>query len=125
MPDEPDEMFLDEEAGRLVRPFTVSNGRTRPSTHFDMLTLVMSTGVRPTADLGPDHDHVLSLCSTPVSVVELAALMKLPVAVTKVLLSDLVQQEALTARAPRVIEAATAANRETLEAVLDGLRARL
>lgn len=125
MPDEQDEMFLDEEAGRLIRPFTVSNGRTRPSTHFDMLTLVMSTGVRPAADLGPDHDTVLSLCSTPVSVVELAALMKLPVAVTKVLLSDLVQQEALTARAPRVIEAATAANRETLEAVLDGLRARL
>ncbi|KFF97733.1 DUF742 domain-containing protein [Streptomyces europaeiscabiei] len=120
-----DEMFLDEEAGRLVRPFTVSNGRTRPSTPFDLLTLVMATGSRTITDLGPDHDLVLGLCVRPVPVVEVAARMNLPIAVTKVLLSDLVQHEALTARAPRAVEAASAANREVLEAVLDGLRARL
>jgi hypothetical protein len=36
-----------------------------------------------------------------------------------------VQHEALTARAPRAVEAASAANRNVLEAVLNGLRARL
>lgn len=120
-----DELFLDEEAGRLVRPFTVSNGRTRPSTPLDLLSMVMATGMQPTTDLGPDHDMVLGLCARPVPVVEVAARMNLPIAVTKVLLSDLVQHEALTARAPRAVEAASAANREVLEAVLDGLRARL
>ncbi|WP_406729696.1 DUF742 domain-containing protein [Streptomyces sp. GD-15H] len=123
--DAEDGAWLDDDAGRLVRPYTVSNGRTRPSAHFDLLTLVMTTGVRPQTYLGPDYDRVLALCDAPVSVAEVAAHLRLPAVITKVLLSDLVSHQALTMRSPHVVEAATPTDRKLLEAVLDGLRKRL
>jgi hypothetical protein len=123
--DADDESWLDDEAGRLVRPYTVSNGRTRPSAHFDLLTLVIATGVRPPAYLGPDYDQVLALCDAPVSVAEVAAHLRLPAVITKVLLSDLVTHQALAMRSPRPVEAASPTDRTTLEAVLHGLRKRI
>jgi hypothetical protein len=125
MSDAEDGVWLDEEAGRLVRTYTVSNGRTHPSAHFDLLTLVKATDTRPETHLGPEHEQVLDLCGRPMSVAEVAAHMGLPATITKVLLSDLMEHEALIARAPRPIEAASPTDRETLEAVLHGLRARL
>ncbi|MEJ8638607.1 MULTISPECIES: DUF742 domain-containing protein [Streptomyces] len=118
--------WLDDEAGRLVRPYAVSNGRTRPTAHFDLLTLVMATGTRPKTYLGPDYDQVLALCGgRPISVAEVAAHLRLPAVITKVLLSDLVTHQALSTRAPRAIEAASPTDRNLLEAVLHGLRKRL
>jgi hypothetical protein len=125
MLDAEDGAWLDDEAGRLIRPYTVSNGRTRPSAHFDLLTLVMATGTRPQTYLGPDHDQVLALCEVPLSVAEVAAHLQLPAAITKVLLSDLVTHQALTTSAPRVIEAGSPTDRHLLETVLHGLRKRL
>ena len=37
-------VLLDDDAGRLVRPYTVCGGRTRPTSDFDLLTLVRATG---------------------------------------------------------------------------------
>ncbi|MEU1301823.1 DUF742 domain-containing protein [Streptomyces shenzhenensis] len=125
MMDAEDGSWLDDAAGRLVRPYTVSNGRTRPSSHFDLLTMVMATGTRPETYLGPDYDQVLALCDAPMSVAEVAAHLRLPAVITKVLLSDLVTHRALTTRAPRVVEAASPTDRNLLEAVLHGLRKRL
>lgn len=117
-------MWLDDEAGRLVRPYTVSNGRTRPSAHFDLLTMVMATGSQPENYLGPDHAQVLELCDDPMSVAELSAHVRLPAVVTKVLLSDLVDCGAVTTKAPRTV-AAVPNDMNILEAVLHGLRKRL
>ncbi|MGW3626690.1 DUF742 domain-containing protein [Streptomyces sp. NPDC000880] len=125
MSDAQDGTWLDDKAGRLVRPYTVSDGRTRPSAHFDLLTLVMATGTQPKTYLGPDHDQVLDLCGGPMSVAEVAAHMRLPAVITKVLLSDLKKHGALTTRAPRAVEAAIPTDRKVLEAVLHGLRERL
>lgn len=118
--------WLDGDAGRLVRPYAVSNGRTRPSAQFDLMTLVMATGARPHNYLGPDHTHVLALCGGPVSVAEIAAQISQPAVVTKVLLSDLVDCGAITSRAPARAPLGTdPTDRDLLEAVLDGLRKRL
>ncbi|MEV0976611.1 DUF742 domain-containing protein [Streptomyces sp. NPDC049915] len=126
MTDAQEGMWLDDEAGRLVRPYTVSNGRTQPAIHFDLLSLVMATGTRPKAYLGAEHDQVLTLCEhRPVSVAEIAARLRLPATITKVLLSDLLGHEALVTQAPRPIEAASPTDRALLEAVLDGLRKRI
>ncbi|KAF4410794.1 MULTISPECIES: DUF742 domain-containing protein [Streptomyces] len=124
MPGARDGMWLDDEAGRLVRPYTVSNGRTRPSAHFDLLTMVMATGSQPENYLGPDHAQVLELCDDPMSVAELSAHVRLPAVVTKVLLSDLVDCGAVTTKAPRTV-AAVPNDMNILEAVLHGLRKRL
>ncbi|MFE9613248.1 DUF742 domain-containing protein [Streptomyces sp. NPDC006012] len=125
MTDAEDASWLDDDAGRLVRPYTVSNGRTQPSSHFDLLTMVMATGTRPHTYLGPDYDQVLALCGVPMSVAEVSAHLRLPAVITKVLLSDLVTHQALTTRAPHVVEAASPTDRNLLEAVLHGLRKRL
>ncbi len=115
--------WLDDAAGRLVRPYTVSNGRTRPTTALDLMSQVMSTGATPLGYLGPEHAQALDLCRVPVSVAEVAAHLKLPAAVTKVLLSDLVDCGALTTKPPEFYHNPT--DRSLLEAVLDGLRRQL
>ncbi|MFF9065711.1 DUF742 domain-containing protein [Streptomyces sp. NPDC014891] len=115
--------WLDDAAGRLIRPYTVSGGRTEPTAALDLLSLVMATGASPQAHLGPEHGLALGLCSGPTSVAEVAAHLRLPAGVTKVLLADLVACGALTARAPRFHTHPT--DRSLLEAVLHGLRQRL
>ncbi|MEW5352496.1 DUF742 domain-containing protein [Streptomyces sp. 16-176A] len=115
--------WLDDAAGRLVRPFTVSNGRTRPTVALDLMSQVMATGVTPLGYLGPEHGQALDLCLAPVPVAEVAAQLRLPAAVAKVLLSDLVDCGALTTKPPEFHHHPT--DRALLEAVLDGLRRQL
>jgi hypothetical protein len=115
--------WLDDAAGRLVRPYPVSNGRTRPSTALDLMSQVMATGTAPVGYLGPEHEQALDLCRIPVSVAEVAAHLKLPAAVAKVLLADLVGCGALTTKPPVFHHHPT--DRALLEAVLDGLRRQL
>ncbi|MFD0318518.1 DUF742 domain-containing protein [Streptomyces flavalbus] len=115
--------WLDDAAGRLVRPYTVSDGRTRPSTTLDLMSQVMATGATPLGYLGPEHTQALDLCHAPVPVAEVAAHLKLPVAVTKVLLADLLDCGALTTKPPAFHHHPT--DRALLEAVLDGLRRQL
>ncbi|HUY48698.1 MAG TPA: DUF742 domain-containing protein [Streptosporangiaceae bacterium] len=118
-----DETWLDGDAGRLVRPYTVSNGRTSPSKKLDLLSMVVATGNVSRGSLEPDHVQILSLCHQPASVAEIAARLRLPAVVTKVLLSDLVDCGAVTAGSPR--HAAHAPDRFLLEEVLDALQRRL
>ncbi|MCL7425916.1 DUF742 domain-containing protein [Streptomyces sp. NPDC057806] len=115
--------WLDDAAGRLVRPFTVSNGRTRPTVALDLISQVMATGATPLGYPGPEQTEALDLCRAPVSVAEVAAHLKLPAAVTKVLLADLVDCGALTTKPPEFHHNPT--DRALLEAVLDGLRRKL
>lgn len=114
-----DEVWLDEQAGRLVRPYTVSSGRTQPSIDLDLLSLVLATG-RPTKTMDPEHVQALGLCSIPTSVAEVSAHLRLPVVVTKVILADLVDCDAMTTRAPR--PASDPKDRALLEKLLDGLQ---
>ncbi len=114
--------WLDDAAGRLVRPFTVSDGRTRPSIALDLMSLVRATGVTPLGYLGPEHGQALDLCRAPVSVAEVAAHLRLPAVVAKVLLADLVDCGALTTKPPAYHHPT---DRALLEAVLDGLRRQL
>ncbi|TWV32101.1 DUF742 domain-containing protein [Streptomyces misionensis] len=115
--------WLDDAAGRLVRPFTVSDGRTEPSVALDLMSQVMATGVTPLGYLGPEHAQALDLCRAPVSVAEAAAHLRLPAVVTKVLLADLIDHGVLTAKPPAFHHPPT--DRSLLEAVLDGLRRQL
>jgi hypothetical protein len=118
-----DEPYLDDAAGRLVRPFTVSNGRTRPTITMDLLSMVMATGRMPRLQLEPEHARALSLCNQPTTVAEIAAHLRLPVAITKVVLSDLIDCAAVDMRGPDPI--ADPANHSVLEKLLNGLRDRV
>jgi len=117
-----DEIWLDGDSGRLVRPYAVTNGRTSPTLKLDLLSMVVATGYVMNS-LEPDHLYVLGLCQHPSSVAEIAARLRLPAVVTKVLLSDLVDCGAVRAAAPG--SASDLSNRILLERLLDGLQRRL
>jgi hypothetical protein len=123
MPVPQDEPWLDDDAGQLVRPYALTNGRTHPTAALDLLSMVRATGQVTPARLDPEHALALELCRVPRSVAEIAAYLKQPVMVTKVLLSDLIDWEAVTARAPGTTVDAT--DRQRLESLLDGLREQL
>jgi uncharacterized protein DUF742 len=118
-----DESWLDGDDGRLVRPYTVSNGRTTPAVSLDLLSMVASTGEAPPSPLEPDHEQALALCREPMSVAEIAARLRLPVVVAKVVVSDLVECGAVTTEPPRPADEST--DRVTLERVLNALQRRL
>ncbi|MBT2210946.1 MULTISPECIES: DUF742 domain-containing protein [Actinomadura] len=126
MPDEPDDLWVDEMAGPVVRPFAVAGGRTRQSGADDLdLIAIVTTAEVPMPDpstLGPEDERILELCLRPRSVAELAADLSLPVGVVRVLLSDLLRRALVTVDRP----AATATGRpdpRLLKEVIDGLRA--
>lgn len=118
-----EQSWLDADAGRLVRPYTVSGGRTKPTVSLDLLSMVRATGRALKVDLTPEHTLALDLSRAPVTVAEIGAHLRLPVAVAKILLSDLIDQGAVTARPPD--PAADPADRDILQRVLDGLHKRL
>jgi hypothetical protein len=118
-----DEVWLDGDSGRLVRPYAVTNGRTTTSLRLDLLSMVVATGTGSYTLLEPDHMQALGLCLRPASVAEIAARLRLPAAVTKVLLADLVDCGAVRTAAPR--SGSETSNRVLLERLLDGLQRRL
>ncbi|MCW7943769.1 multi-component regulatory system-3 [Streptomyces hygroscopicus] len=126
-PGDPDRPLLDDAVGRMVRPYTVSEGRTRPTCHFDLMTMVVATGATPRSNLGLDHTHVLELCRRPVTVAEIAGLTRMPATVIKVLLSDLVERGAVVTRPfdPANKGSSPAPDLDLLEALRDGLLKRL
>ena len=118
-----DEHWFDDAAGRLIRPYTVSNGRTEPTTRMELLSMVIATGRRPHGQLGPDHAQALGLCVSVTTVAEVAARLRLPAVVTKILLSDLVDWGAVDARSPDPMADPT--NPAVLETILNALERRL
>lgn len=102
------------------RPYTATNGRTQPSVELDLMSFVRATGrgALTPERLGHDHAQTLRLCHLPTSVAEVAAHLRQPVMVTKVLLSDLIESGAVTTRYP-TFEAPTPAH---LRRLLDGLQ---
>ncbi|MFD8477905.1 DUF742 domain-containing protein [Kitasatospora sp. NPDC059673] len=116
----------------MVRPYTITSGRTAPERDDFSLITLLTTVAEPVDALGapirpgrlqPEHRLILIRCQTPAAVAEVAADLDLPVSVTKILLGDLVDQGLLTARAPiSVARASGGADRGLLAAVREGLR---
>jgi DNA-directed RNA polymerase specialized sigma24 family protein len=108
----------------LVRPHVVTEGRAHPSRNtFDALTVVIATREQLGA-LSPEKRRLMELCrGGALSVAEVAAHLSLPISVTKVLLSDLVDSGHIATRA--TVPYTTRPNEKLLKDVLDGLRARL
>lgn len=114
--------WYDEAAGPLVRPYTITGGRTpADAERLDLATQVRT--LRPEQEppgLGPEHLAILELCRQPVSIAEVAAYVKVPLGVVRVLCGDLIQRGLVITRSP-TFRPAQAPNHETLQAVLDAL----
>lgn len=124
----------EDRAPRLVRPYAVTGGRSRPTRNtLDLITVVRVRHLPPPpvalapTELSPEQERVVAICRDGgLTVAEIAAQLSLPVSVTKVVVSDLVDGGLVTAQAPPPpthLAAAYAQQTDALlERVLDGLR---
>jgi hypothetical protein len=119
---------LDDDEDSFVRPYTITHGRTVPA-HGDELTLItiIVALAPPEEQLGirglePEHRFILEHCRRPVALAEIAAGLNLPVAVTKILISDLITWGTVAARPPLAVAVGQRPDIRLLQAVRDGLR---
>jgi hypothetical protein len=118
-----DERWLDAEAGPVVRPYALTQGRTRPTGEsFDLVaTVTARRGV--SADfsaLAPEHMSVLRLAQLPTTVADIASDVDLPLGVVRIILADLRELGLIAIRTP--VAMAERIDKHTLREVLNGLR---
>ncbi|TDC85806.1 DUF742 domain-containing protein [Micromonospora sp. KC606] len=119
------ELWVDDEAGPIVRPYALTRGRTRPTkgSLLDLISLVVT--VRSPAEydvgIGPEQHKVVSLCRRPLSVAEVAAYLNLPIGTVRVLLGDLLDRQLVQVREPR--PPTDLPDDSIFKAVINGLRA--
>jgi hypothetical protein len=116
--------WLDHDAGPVVRPYAMTQGRVAPAGgEFDLVAFVVATmpDVPPAVHLLPEHHAIIGACWEPVSVVELASKLDLAIGVVRVLLGDLRSAGLVALYEP---PAATQPHDvDVLKAVVNGLRA--
>jgi hypothetical protein len=126
----------------VVRPYALTGGRThhQRAEQFDLVALVVTDekaaeelarggmgpperGVPPSGRWAPDPEHemILALCRTPLSVVEIASELELPLGVVRVLLGDLLDRSLIQVRRPAPV--AQFPSERVLKEVIDGIRA--
>jgi hypothetical protein len=110
------------EQGPLVRPYAVTGGRTRPDYELAIEALVSTTrlGDRTAESTAPERQLICDLCRRARSVAEIAAYLRMPLGVARVLVGDMAQEGLV-----RVHQAAAATDRPDLalmQRVLNGLR---
>ncbi|MEJ3656875.1 DUF742 domain-containing protein [Actinomycetes bacterium KLBMP 9759] len=106
-----------------VRPYTWTRGRTKSGLNLAIETLV-STSQRGRDQIGllqVEHRTVAELCEQTRSVAEVAALMKLPLGVARVLLGDMAGLGVVTVH-QTASSAGNAPDLALMERVLSGLR---
>jgi hypothetical protein len=78
-------------ATRLVRPYTVTGGRTEPRYKLPLEALVTSTVFeqRDLSVLAPECQAILQFCADWRSVAEISAILRMPLGVARILVADM------------------------------------
>jgi len=105
-----------EESASIVRAYAWTAGRTRSDFHLEIETLVSASVRAMDADMSSDHQEIIDLCRDSTSVAEVAALLRLPLGVVRVLLGDMASLGLIV-----IYETDTSPDMELLERVLHGL----
>jgi hypothetical protein len=116
--------WLDHDAGPVVRPYAMTQGRVAPSgDEFDLVAFVVAAAPdRPPAPhLQPEHHAIVAASWEPVAVVELASKLDLSLGVVRVLLGDLRSAGLISLYEPPA--ASRPHDVDMLKAVVNGLRA--
>lgn len=94
---------------RVVRPYALTAGRTKPSgATIDVAAVVSVAGgmlgfdraAEIISELGPEHLRMLRCCRPPASVADLATELDLPLGVIRILLADLRERGLVRIRQP-------------------------
>jgi hypothetical protein len=115
----------DDEApvARVVRPYTLTGGRTAPKVELGFeATLRRDDEVPHEPDaLSGQLTQILEVCDRR-SVAEVSALVHLPIGVVRVLLGDLIEQGRVRVQATLTADSSHDERRELIERTLRGLR---
>ncbi|HEV7906584.1 MAG TPA: DUF742 domain-containing protein [Pseudonocardiaceae bacterium] len=109
-----------EESASIVRAYAWTGGRTKSEFALQVETMVSATSAYVAAAMQAEHHEVLELCQHPRSVAEVAALMRLPLGVAKVLLGDMAGRGLIDVH--ETASGGTAPDLGLMERVLSGLR---
>ena len=87
---------------RLPRPYTLTNGRTRPRRNLPLDGVVLRSprGETAVTSLRGPAGEVLDVCDQPITIRDVAAILRLPVGVVRVLVDDLVADRLVHIRVP-------------------------
>jgi hypothetical protein len=119
------DLYEDEsvEEARVVRPYALTRGRTRPG-RADLPLEALVRRVPGSADPRPttERRRILELADAGLlSVAELSAHLSLPLCVVRVLVGDLADEGLLLVPTSSTTSAPPAANLTVLESVLNGI----
>jgi hypothetical protein len=109
--------------GRLVRPYTLTGGRTRPSNaDLELEALVSTTSLGESTDLSLSYEQqsIAMLCRDVLSVAEVSARLDLPLGVARVLVADMADEGLVIVHRPASPD--DRPDLALLERVLYGLR---
>lgn len=85
----------------FVRPFIMTEGRTRPlHDGLRMETLVHASPAALSAPLRFEHRTIVELCQRPTALAEVAATLRVPLGVARVLVADLYADNLVLLREP-------------------------
>ena len=110
--------------GALVRPYAMTRGRTEPTREIaiEAVLLTMQRGVEESRYAGRDRHLIANLCNGRAqSLAEIAAHMRVPLGVARVLVADMITEGILTLHEPLDV-GDTSERTNVLERVLIGLR---
>lgn len=111
------------DSGSLVRPYTRTGGRTRPDYDLAIEALISTSerGLERDAAVLPEHRSICGLCVDTRSVAEVAALLRLPLGVVRVLIGDMASMGLVLIHQGGLV-VGDRPSMEFLERVLSGLR---
>lgn len=113
--------------GRIVRPYTMTGGRTATEVPIALEALVAATpaGMRMRREFKWESAEIIANSRRETAVIELAALLEVPVGVIRVLADDLRSQGAVTITEPPselVTDTGGEVYTDLLHKVLDGIK---
>ncbi|MFJ8914106.1 DUF742 domain-containing protein [Amycolatopsis sp. NPDC102389] len=121
---EPASVYVPPASGSRVRPYTRTGGRTRTAHDLALEALVSTSedGRRYRGVRTPEHRQICDLCLDTRSIAEIAAHLRLPLGVVKVIVGDMADAGLVLIHQTELI-LGDSSSRAFMERVLQGLRA--
>jgi Protein of unknown function (DUF742) len=110
----------EHEPGPVVRPYAITGGRTRSQHAYPLEALVVTSlvGQQHGPSRSPEARAICELCTKSRSIAEVAAHLRVPVGVVRVLIGDLAEDGVVLVHEG----SEEAPDNQLLERVLSGLR---
>jgi hypothetical protein len=112
----------EDDGDYLVRPYTVTQGRTEPRYQLEIEAMVATAHheVPDLSVLSPECQAILRFCRSWQSVAEISAVLRMPLGVARILIADLAVEGLVRVQQPN--HAQGGPDVKLLERVLSGLR---